>query len=66
MRHYQAAKTILLILSGIRDDDKESNSLEKKKIVLSLVLVILAIASVFALIAIKLNGYTKTGNQRDL
>ena len=55
-----------IILSGIRDDDKESNSLEKKKIVLSLVLVILAIASVFALIAIKLNGYTKTGNQRDL
>jgi len=46
----------------IRDDDKESNSLEKKKIVLSLVLVILAIASVFALIAIKLNGYTKTDN----
>jgi len=43
----------------IRDDDKERTLFEKHKIVLSLFLVILAIASVFGLIAIKVNDFTK-------
>jgi len=48
--------------NDIGDDDKGRKLLEKHKIVLSLFLVILSIASVFGLIAIKVNDLTKADN----
>jgi len=46
----------------ITDDRKRCNIFERHKIIFSLILVIFAVASVFALIAIKYHGYTNPDN----